>query len=302
MMNANKKAHKGIKATPARKAFIIFNYIFCILIGFICLVPVIHILALSFSGKQQILSGHVGLVPNGFTLENYRIVVDDAQFFTSYGVTIFRAIVGWAISIILVVLAAYPLAQRVTTFPARKIIVGYFMVALVFHGGMIPTYLVVSEMGLIDSVWALILPCAINIQNVILLTNFIKALPDSLQESAFIDGAGHFVVLFRIILPLCLPSLATISLFIVMHHWNAWFDGSIYIRKPELKPLQTYLRSVIIVDGAEAVSSLEDAQAQISADGANSAKIFLTMMPILCVYPFLQKYFAKGIVRGSVKE
>jgi len=292
----------AIKDTPARRVFVIFNYIFCIALGIICLIPVVHILALSFSNKYEVMSGHVTLWPMGFTTENYDIVMKDAQFFGSYGITFIRAIVGWAVSITLTVLAAYPLAQRQVTFPARKYIVWYFMIAMIFNGGMIPTYIVVSEVGLIDSFWALILPCAINTYNIILMMNFIKALPDALQESAFIDGANHFTVMFKIILPLCLPSIATISLFIVMHHWNAWFDGSIYIRSEYLKPLQTYLRTIVIVDFAVEIDLLEDAEALTSADAANGAKIFLTMLPILCVYPFLQKYFAKGIVRGSVKE
>ena len=295
-------AKNAIKATPARKVFVAFNYVFCIAIGIICLIPVVHILALSFSNKYEVMAGHVTLWPMGFTTENYEIVMRDAQFFRSYGVTILRSIVGWAVSIVLTVLAAYPLAQRQVTFPARKYIVVYFMIAMVFNGGMIPTYIVVSEVGLINSFWALILPCAINTYNIILMMNFIKALPDALQESAFIDGANHFTVLFKIILPLCLPSLATISLFIVMHHWNAWFDGSIYIRDESLKPLQTYLRSIVIVDSSVELTTIEEMEAQTSADAANGAKIFLTMLPILCVYPFLQKYFAKGIVRGSVKE
>lgn len=292
----------AIKPTPARKAFVAFNYVFCIAVGIICLVPVIHILALSFSNKYEVMAGHVSLWPKGFTTENYAIVMRDAQFFRSYGVTILRSIVGWAISIVLTMLAAYPLAQRQATFPARKYIVPYFMIAMIFNGGMIPTYIVVSEVGLVDSFWALILPCAISTYNIILMMNFIKALPDALQESAFIDGANHFTVLFKIILPLCLPSIATISLFIVMYHWNAWFDGSIYIRSESLKPLQTYLRSIVIVDNSIELSTIEEAEALTSADAANGAKIFLTMLPILCVYPFLQKYFAKGIVRGSVKE
>ena len=292
----------AIKATPARRVFVAFNYVFCIAIGIICLIPVIHILALSFSNKYEVMAGHVVLWPRGFTTENYAIVMRDAQFFRSYGVTILRSVVGWAVSITLTVLAAYPLAQRQATFPARKYIVVYFMIAMVFNGGMIPTYIVVSEVGLINRFWALILPCAINTYNIILMMNFIKALPDALQESAFIDGANHFQVLFKIILPLCLPSIATISLFIVMAHWNAWFDGSIYIRDETLKPLQTYLRSIVIVDSSIELTNIEDVEAMTSADAANGAKIFLTMLPILCVYPFLQKYFAKGIVRGSVKE
>ena len=291
----------AIKSTPARKVFVVFNYIFCALLGIVCLIPVVHIFALSWSSKQAIMSGHVGLWPVDFTPDNYAMCMRDNAFFVAYGITAIRAVIGWAVSIVLTVLAAYPLSQRQTTFPARKYVVVYFMIAMVFNGGMIPTYIVVSEVGLIDSLWALILPCALNTYNIILMMNFMKALPDALQESAFIDGANHFTVLFKIILPLCLPSIATVSLFIVMAHWNAWFDGSIYIRNEALKPLQTYLRKFIVEDNV-VISTIEDAEDVVSADASNSAKIFLTMAPILCVYPFLQKYFAKGIVRGSVKE
>ncbi len=168
---------------------------------------------------------------------------------------------------------------------------------------MIPTYLVVRSVGLLDSIWSLLLPCAVNTYNIILMMNFMKGLPEALSESAFIDGAGHFRTMASIIVPLCLPSVATISLFIVLQHWNAWFDGMIYITDLNLKPLQTYLRSIIIVDSSvEANISMEDALENVTADGANGAKIFLAMLPIMCIYPFLQKHFAKGIVRGSVKE
>ena len=271
------------------------------MIGFMCLLPVLHVFALSFSSKLEVTSGHVSLIPRAFTTINYRIVMKDAQFFRSYGVTFLRAILGWMISIILIVLSAYPLSQRESIFPARSKLVTYYMIVMIFSGGMIPTYLVVNELGLIDTIWALVLPGAISIYYVVLMMNFMKALPESLQESAFIDGANHFTVLFRIILPLCLPSLATISLFIIMNHWNAWFDGALYIRKSELKPLQTYLRSFIISETLDS-AGVEDEEDLISTDAVNGAKIFLAMLPILCVYPFLQKYFAKGLVRGSVKE
>ena len=134
--------------------------------------------------------------------------------------------------------------------------------------------------------------------------NFMKGLPEALSESAFIDGAGHFTTLLRIILPLCKPAIATISLFIILQHWNAWFDGMLYIKNQALKPLQTYLRSVVIVDSQVGDSNvyLEDLIANATADGSNGAKIFLALAPIMCVYPFLQKHFAKGLVRGSVKE
>lgn len=291
-----------IKVNPARKAFVFFNYIFCIFVGLLCVVPMLHVLALSLSGKDAVFSNKVTLWPVDFNTSNYEIIFRDQQFFTSYKLSIIRALVGWAVSLLTTVLAAYPLSMSRHTFRARQAFVVFFMIAMLFYGGMIPTYIVIKDMGLLNSFWVMILPCAVNTYNIILMMNFMKSLPTALSESAFVDGAGHFRVLFQIILPLCLPSIATISLFIVLQHWNAWFDGMLYIENANLKPLQTYLRSVLIVDSGVENLDVDDLAAIVSADGANSAKIFCTMLPIMCVYPFLQKHFAKGIVRGSVKE
>ena len=292
----------AIKVNPARKAFVIFNYIFCILIGILCVIPVIHVLAVSFSGKDAVFSNRVAFWPVDFCTDNYKIIMNDAQFFQSYLITFVRAGVGWAVALFVTTLASYPMSLRQTMFPARPFFVVYFMITMLFNGGMIPTYLVIKSMGLLDTLWVLVLPCAVSTYNIILMMNFMKTLPEALSESAFIDGAGHFRTMFSIILPLCLPSLATISLFIVLQHWNAWFDGMIYINNMKLKPLQTYLRSVLIVDSGVENISLEDAMENVTADGANGAKIFSAILPIMCLYPFLQKHFAKGIVRGSVKE
>ncbi len=291
-----------IRVSPARRVFIIFNYIFTVMIGILCVIPVIHIFAISLSGKDAVFSSAVKLWPVDFNTDNYKIIMQDAQFFTSYGVTLRRAIIGWAVSLSVTVLAAYPMSLRKVQFPARQGFVVYFMITMLFHGGMIPTYLVFKSLGLLDSMLVLILPVAVNTYNIILMMNFMKGLPEALSEAAFIDGCGHFQTLFRIILPLSLPSIATISLFIVLQHWNSWFDGMLYIKNMKLKPLQTYLRSVIIVDSGVDNMSMDDAMANVTADGANAAKIFSTILPIMCVYPFLQKHFAKGIVRGSIKE
>ena len=292
----------AIKVNPARRAFVIFNYIFCILIGILCVIPVIHVLAVSFSGKDAVFSNRVVFWPVDFCTDNYRIIMNDAQFFQSYLITFVRDRVGWAVALFVTTLASYPMSLRQNMFPARPFFVVYFMITMLFNGGMIPTYLVIKSMGLLDTLWVLVLPCAVSTYNIILMMNFMKTLPEALSESAFIDGAGHFRTMFSIILPLCLPSLATISLFIVLQHWNAWFDGMIYINNMKLKPLQTYLRSVLIVDSGVENISLEDAMENVTADGANGAKIFCAILPIMCLYPFLQKHFAKGIVRGSVKE
>lgn len=292
------------KQSVSRRVFVIANYIFCILIAFLCIMPVIHVIALSFSSKDPIISGHVSFWPIQFTLDSYKIIVRDAAFFTSYFMSFKRVLLGLVINTVMNVLAAYPLSLSVTRFPARKFFTWYFMGTILFNGGMIPTYLVVKETGIYDTIWALVLPGAVPVFNIILMMNFMKGLPDAISEAAYIDGAGHMQTLTRIIIPLCKPSIATVSLFTVLSHWNAWFDGMIYIKDVSLKPLQTYLRSIIIVDTAvnDFGLDIEDLLANINSDSTNGAKIFLAMLPILCFYPFVQKHFAKGIVRGSVKD
>ncbi len=292
---------KRKKLSPGRKAFLLINGVVCIAAALSCLLPVVHILALSMSGRDAIFAGRVNFWPVDFTTGSYQYVIRDAQFFTSYRLTLLRCLVGWAVGLSLTIMAAYPMSLREAAFPARKLFVAFLMGAMVFSGGMIPIYLVVKGTGILNTLWALVLPCAVSVGNVILMMNFMKALPEALSESAFIDGAGHVRTLVSIILPLSTPSLATISLFILLQHWNAWFDGMVYVTRPELKPLQTFLRSMIVDEGMIG-SDLDAIMANITRDGSNSAMIFLTMLPVMCVYPFFQKYFAKGIVRGSVKE
>jgi putative aldouronate transport system permease protein len=262
-----------------------------------------HVFAVSLSSKNAVFSGHVSFWPVEFHLNSYIIVIRDQQFFMSYFVSIRRAMLGWVIQLTMTVLAAYPLYLKRSTFPAQPFFIWYFLITMFFSGGLIPTYLVVQATGLINTIWALVLPTAVPIFYIILMKNFMKGIPDSLMESAFIDGAGHMTTLLRIILPLSKACVATVSLFCILGHWNAWFDGMIYIKSMPLKPLQTYLRSIIIVDAAIADSALdmEDIIANVTADSANGAKIFLALIPIMCIYPFLQKHFAKGIVLGSVK-
>lgn len=293
-----------LKKSPARSAFLVFNYTFCALVAFLCVVPVIHVLAVSFSSKDPVLSGKVTFWPKQFTLDSYRVIVRDGAFFTSYFVSFRRVIIGLCVNTAMNVLAAYPLSLSQTRFPARKFFTWYFMGTILFSGGMIPTYLVVKNTGLYDTIWSLILPGAVPVFNVILMMNFMKGLPEAISEASYIDGAGHMQTLVRIIIPLCKPSIATVSLFTVLSHWNAWFDGMIYIKDAALKPLQTYLRSIIIVDTsiADMAVELEDIIANVNSDSTNGAKIFLAMLPVLVFYPFVQKHFAKGIVRGSVKD
>ena len=290
------------KVSLSRRIFVVFNYFFCTLVGCICILPLIHILALSLSSYGPVIRGTVTFWPQEFTWDNYTVVIRDTQFFRSYFVSLIRCVLGWSLSIVLTVLAAYPMSQSQNRFPARKVFVWFFMGTMLFSGGMIPTYLVVSNLKLIDTMWALILPPAVGTYNIILMMNFMKGLPEEIAESAMIDGASHYKILRSIILPLSRPSLATVSLFIILQHWNAWFDGLIYIRSDSLKPLQTYLHSIILADPSVTFESdIYMLMKNITTDATNGSKIFLALIPILLIYPFLQKYFTKGIVLGSVK-
>jgi putative aldouronate transport system permease protein len=175
------------------------------------------------------------------------------------------------------------------------------MVAILFNGGLIPTYLVVMKSGLINSIWSLILPGVVPLFYVILMQNYMKTIPEEIKESAAIDGSGHWRTLLMVILPLCQVSIATVSLFIAVDNWNAWYDGMLYINDNYKFPLQTYLRTVIVQVDLSQMSDIKSLTRLLTATGADAAKIFLAMLPIIFVYPFAQKYFVKGIILGSVK-
>lgn len=290
------------KESPSRKAFVILNHFMTILICLLCLLPIIYVLALSLSGKEYIIAGKVTLIPKGLTLSNYRYVMKDAQFYQSFGVSVLRTILAVFIHMALTICAAYPLSISKYKFRQRPIYAWFFIITIIFNGGMIPTYLVVSKTGLLNSIWALIIPEAVPVFNIILLSNYMKTLPEALSESASLDGAGQMRTMIQIILPLCLPSIATLTLFVMVGAWNEWFAGMLYINDAYLFPLQTYLRSLIVEVDLNQMSDLNSMANLVASVGADTAKIFLAMMPILCVYPFLQKYFVKGLVAGSVKE
>jgi putative aldouronate transport system permease protein len=289
-------------SSPSRKLFVLFNYILCTLTAILCLFPLLHILALSFSSSASVNAGRVVLIPIGMSLNAYRYVMKNAQFFTSLAISCERCVLGLAVNLLMVVLAGYPLSKTRSRFAGRQFYVWYFVVTMLFSAGLIPTYLVVSQTGLINTIWALILPGAVPVFNVILMQNFIRALPDEISESAFVDGAGHWLTLWKIVLPLCKPSLAAITLFILVDHWNEWFNGIIYMNDPKLYPLQSYLRAQIVdMTKIDLSMTPEDLIARASESSNRAAQMFLAMIPVLIVYPFLQKYFTTGIVMGSVK-
>ncbi len=292
-----------IRKSASRKVFEVCNYTFLTVVTLISLFPLVHMFALSFSSNAAAAAGWVTIFPVDFNLESYKYILEKPEFFRAFGVSVVRVIIGTIINVCLTILCAYPMSQPDHKFRGRKIYVMMFLITMVFNGGLIPTFLVVKAVGIYDTLWALILPQAVQVFNIILMLNFFRGLPPALSESAFMDGANHFQVLTRIYLPISKPSLATVGLFTMVGHWNSWFDGMIYMKSPDKYPLQTYLRNVInAVDMASIDIHTAASMADISSRTLTAAQIFIAILPILIVYPLLQKYFIAGMTLGSVKE
>ncbi|QTH43581.1 carbohydrate ABC transporter permease [Cohnella sp. LGH] len=285
-----------------RRLFVVLNYVFLTALSLTCLLPILHVLAISFSSSAMASAGEVVLWPVDFTLKSYEYVLGKEAFVQSIVVTLERVSLGVTLNMLLTIVIAYPLSKEVQGFRYRTWYAWFFVFTILFSGGIIPWYFTINETGLIDTIWALILPGAVPVFNVILLLNFFRGLPKELEEAAFIDGAGHLQILFRLFVPLSKPALATILLFTVVGHWNSWFDGLVLMNRPEHYPLQSYLQTVVIMQDLSSMT-LEDAKmlSEISDRTTKAAQIFLAAFPVLLVYPFLQKYFVKGIVLGSVK-
>lgn len=283
-------------------------YVVVILLTLSCLIPLMNVISLSFSSSQAVASNKVGLWPEEFTFAAYEKIINDAQFWRSFGISVFRVAMALIINLFMIVTLAYPLSKSVKVFRSRKVFMNIMVFAMLFSGGMIPSYLVVRYLGLINSVWALILPSAVPIGSVILVMNFFRSVPKSLEESALLDGANPWQILTRIYIPISLPSLATVSLFSIVGSWNDFFGGLIYITKVENYPLMTYIQSlsVNIAETLQKAGGMSTQQLQallsVSNRNLNAAKIVVAIVPLLVIYPFLQKYFVQGIVVGAVKE
>jgi len=286
-----------------QKIFIGVNYVFFIILSVVCLFPLIHILAISFSSSAAATSGLVTFWPVDFTLKSYDYILNKPEFFNSMFISFKRLVLGSAISLVLCLTIAYPLSKETKAFRMRTIYAWIFVFTILFSGGLIPGYMLVRSLGMLDTIWALVIPPAVNVFNVVLMLNFFRALPKELEESAFMDGAGHWTTLWKIYFPLSLPSIATVTLFTMVFHWNSWFDGMIFMNQVSNYPLSTYLQNVITSGSiiSTSLTNLNDLK-DISDRTAKAAQIFIGTFPILLVYPFLQRFFIKGIVLGSVKE
>ena len=273
-----------------------------ILMTLSCLLPLINMIAISLSGSDAVASNQVGLLPVDFTLTTYSKLLNDGQFWASFWISVQRVVLGTLINMFFVITMAYPLSKSKLRFPAREIYIKFVIFAMLFSGGIIPLYMVVSGLNLTDTIWALVLPGAVPVFNVILMSNFFKSVPGSLDEAARIDGASPLTILVKIYLPVSLPALATVALFSIVGHWNDYFSGLLYMNKASLYPLQTYIQQLTVditqVTDAEQLKQLS----QMSNRAFNATKIVVSTIPLLVIYPFLQKYFVSGIVIGAVKE
>jgi len=275
-------------------------------LALICVLPIIHVLAISLSARTIVDTGQVTLYPMGFNLESYKYILEKPEFIKAFGVTLKRVALGVSVNMLLVIMTAYPLSKEVKAFKHRTFVVWYFIITMLFGGGLIPYYMTVKATKLLDTIWALVIPGAVPIYNVVLMLNFFRSLPKELEESAMIDGAGHWTILWRIYVPVSTAGIATIALFTTVGHWNAWFDGLILMNRPENYPLQSYLQTVILglntMLGTTSIAEDWKVLQYISDRTVKAAQIFLGALPIITLYPFLQRYFIKGIVLGSVKQ
>jgi putative aldouronate transport system permease protein len=264
----------------------------------------INILAVSLSSSASAMAGLVKFWPVGFTTQSYEYVIQKKEFLTSMVVSVKRLALGISLQMLLTILVAYPLSKEDHTFRFKKIYVWFFMITILFGGGLIPWYLTINATGLMDSIWALVIPGAVPVFHVIILLNFFRGIPSDISDAAFIDGAGHWKTLWKIYVPLSMPALATLTLFSAVGHWNSWFDGIILMNKPGNLPVQSYLQTVVSA-GSLLFKHLSAADlltySQVNDRTAKAAQIFVAAVPILAVYPFLQRYFMTGIVLGSVK-
>jgi putative aldouronate transport system permease protein len=289
--------------------FDILNYIILALIAFSMIYPFIYILVYSLNDGKDSMQGALYFWPRKFTLDNYGQVFNNPRIWQAYKITLMRTILGTFLHVFLCTLMAYALAKK--TLPGRTFFTFYIFLPTIFSAGFIPYFITLQKLHLINTFWVYIIPMLFNFMHIVIIRTFLQGIPEELEESARIDGYGDFMIFIKIIVPLSGPVLATISLFIGVAHWNDWFAGAYYVSDKNLIPVQTLLQQMLTE--AEALSNSMQRAAQqggqtINVNPAGStpeslrmALLVITVFPILCVYPFLQKYFVKGVMLGSVK-
>lgn len=290
--------------TRGVKIFRVFNYTFITLVCLTCFLPLLNTLAVSFSSPAMVSTGKVYFWPKEFTTMAYEFAMQNGKFMRALQVSTLRCLLGVSINVSMMVMTAYPLAKSRARFSMRNFYMVFYVITMLFGGGLIPYYILVNRLGMMNSIWSLVLPASVPVYNMVILMNFMRGLPQELEEAAMIDGAGQFRILFSIILPVLKPALATVGLFAFVYHWNDWFTGALFMHNPRNYPLQTYLQTLLTNFNdmlRQSGSDYYTLLSRMNEQTGRAAQLFLALIPTLIVYPFLQKYFTTGLVMGSVK-
>jgi putative aldouronate transport system permease protein len=293
----------AIKKNLSEKTADVFIYATLTFALILSLLPLINIVAISFSNNAIASGGLVTFYPLGFNIESYKNILKESSFFNAFRISVIRVVLNTSLVFITTVLAAYPLSKEDKEFKARKIYIWIIVFTMMFGPVLIPWYMTIKDLHLMGTIWALVLPGAVSQFLIILVINFFRSIPKAIDECASIDGAGPWCKLFRIYLPLSTPVLATMTLFLIVWNWNSFFDGLILMSNTNQYPLQTYIQQLVAVVNPTLMSPDKTHELfKVSERTLNAAKITITMLPILIIYPMLQKHFIKGIMLGSVKE
>lgn len=295
--------HRSIREATGDKVFNIVNYTILSIFFLSMLYPLIYIVSASFSSSEAVISGRVWLWPVDPGLKGYEAVFSNKAVWTGFANSLFYTVVGTIINVVLTLMAAYPLARR--DFIGRNLIMFIFVFTIMFSGGLIPNYLLVKDLGLLDTRWAMIIPSALSVFNVIITRTYFQTnIPNEMLEAAQVDGSTDWQFLTRIVLPLSGPIVAVISLFYAVNHWNSYFSALLYLKDRELYPLQLVLRSILIqnqIDPSMVMSEEDLVARQGLADLLKYSLIVVATVPVLVIYPFVQKHFVKGVMIGSIK-
>ncbi|WP_432572714.1 carbohydrate ABC transporter permease [Kineococcus sp. SYSU DK005] len=292
-------AARGIQESRTYRAFRVVNAIVLLGVVAVTLYPFVNIVAQSFSSEGAISSGQVNLWPRGFNVDTYRVVLGDDMFWTNYKNTVVYTVVATAVSMVLTTSFAYAISKK--HLKGRTVLIGIAVFTMFFNGGLIPNYVLINELGMKNTMWAIVLPNAISVFNLLVMKAFFENLPEELEEAAAIDGLTTYGTFFRIVLPLSKAVLATMVLFYAVSFWNSWFSAFLFLDRAELYPVTVYLRNMIA--GASTATSIGGGAGELAQVAANiqAVTMVLTVLPIVTLYPFIQKYFVSGVMLGAVK-
>ena len=291
-----------VRRTKGERIFNVLNLLFLGAIGLLALYPFLYTLSISLSTAAEAQRDSLHLYPREISLMAYRIVLGSPEILTGFANTLIRTALGTVLTVLLTCVAAYPLARR--ELPHRGMIVFLILFTMIFSGGIVPNYLLVRDLGLINSVWALVLPTLLSAFNIIVVKNFFQQIPESLHEAARVEGASEWAILFRIYIPLSKPVLATVCLWTAVMHWNQWFDAMLYITDDHKQVLQNFLQRIVIENSTQLIDMGKTAPDLMSytPETVKAATVVVMILPMLCLYPLVQKYFVSGILLGGVKE